>query len=57
MKYTKAFEEYWSRSHQDIGSLEPWQYPRLKQIAFNAWKASRKAIVHLNRDATKGDSE
>lgn len=50
-EYTKAFEKYWRNANPDMGRLEPWQYPRLKRCAFNAWKASRRAIAHLNKSA------
>ena len=58
MKYTKAFEDYWSRVNVGVNLPEiPWVYPRIKRIAFNAWKASRKSIVHLNRSAVLATRE
>ena len=39
---SKAFEEYWSRAHRDIGQIAPWQSARLKNIAWLAWKAGRR---------------
>lgn len=39
---SKEFNAYYNRAHLDIGSLQPWQYPRLRQLAFNAWQAGRK---------------
>lgn len=44
--YTKAFEDYWKRSGYSSSRNE-----LTKRTAFNAWKASRRAIVHLNRSA------
>ncbi len=45
-KYTKAFGDYWRRSGYSSSRNE-----LTKHTAFNAWKASRRAIVHLNRSA------
>ncbi len=39
---SKAFNDYYRRAWLDIGDLQPWQYPRLKRIAYNAWLAGRK---------------
>jgi len=48
MKYTKAFENYWRNANPEINLPEiPWVHERVKRAAYNAWKASRRAIVHL----------
>jgi len=47
-KYTQAFEDYWKHSGYAYSRNE-----LTKRTAFNAWKASRKAIVHLNRSVIK----
>ena len=51
-KYTKAFEEWWTRADTYLPVKEIYVSSRVKRIAFNAWKASRRRIVHLNRDVT-----
>lgn len=48
--YPKAFERYYQMSHGLGVQLEPWVYARVKQLAFNAWKAGRKHEREL-RDA------
>lgn len=43
-EYTKAFEDYWSRSAQDCGSVELWQHYRIKHMTWLAWQAGRKRL-------------
>ena len=44
--YTKEFNAYWGRVDSYIGSgMEGWQSARVKRLAFNAWKAGKKAAL------------
>jgi hypothetical protein len=52
MKYTQAFEKYWSNTKgtnywsntkgTNFRNLEGWQWEEIKHIAFLAWKAGIK---------------
>ena len=41
-KYTKDFEAWWGRANTYINVEIPYVHTRVKQIAFNAWKAGKK---------------
>ena len=44
-KYPKKFEAWWSRADTYIHNQEMYAGARIKRIAFNAWKAGKRAAT------------
>jgi len=45
MKYTKAFEKYWTRAEHNVDDVQA-KWLKLKEVAFLAWKAGQKDVKY-----------